>query len=134
MNEENKYYTPQIEEFHVGFECEVKDNDKVHEWFPIMCTMSTPFDVDSSHYSARVKYLDREDIESLGWEHIQEIEFTDHTVYQFVREKYILSFEYPKRLICVFQRRDDRTVEHSFISICKNKSELKKLMQQLNIK
>lgn len=136
MKEENKYYVPDITEFHVGFEFEfLKNTTWMKESF--LCNSQFEFTFDDFpelSKLSRVKYLDKEDIESLGWEHIQEIEFTDHTVYQFVREKYILSFEYPKRLICVFQRRDDRTVEHSFISICKNKSELKKLMQQLNIK
>jgi len=55
-----KYYTPEIEEFYVGFECELIDNDKTHKWSPIKCREETLYDVQSSHYNARVKYLDKD--------------------------------------------------------------------------
>jgi hypothetical protein len=127
MNEENKYYVPEISEFHVGFECELKDNDKVHEWFPIMCTMSTPFDVDSSHYSARVKYLDKEDIESLGFKQSERDEFW----YDHIEDRFWL---YKEDNLSDRWIIDDNESEYHFAGTIKNKSELKKLMQQLNIK
>jgi hypothetical protein len=78
----------------------------------------------------RVKCLDREDIESLGWEHKQYV---------------------PERNICLNFEMDDWYLNYWFGEIpyieigkddydigcslyIKNKTELKKLMKQLNIK
>jgi len=65
--EENKYYTPEIEEFFVGFEYEVYD--KLHG----VWNKENNFFLQQGDFkdSIRVKHLDREDIESLGWEHDQ---------------------------------------------------------------
>jgi len=65
--EKNKYYTPTIEEFHVGFEYELKTEG---EW------VSQTLDIDYSlnrvagglANNTRVKHLDQEDIESFGFE------------------------------------------------------------------
>ena len=64
----NKYYTPSIEEFHVGFECEIKIGDhwkniKAIEDIEEMLIYGIP-----KPNNSRVKYLDKDDIESLGWE------------------------------------------------------------------
>ena len=71
---DNKYYTPTIEEFHVGFEFEsnyvgfssdlkwrkILLNDS-HDWF------WTTYKQDAVETEFRVKHLDKEDIESLGF-------------------------------------------------------------------
>ena len=73
----NKYYTPEIEEFHVGFEYEIfEDFDYLPEksWHPQVygkngCSieeMDYVGGLDMGKF--RVKHLDREDIESLGFE------------------------------------------------------------------
>ena len=61
----DKYYTPEIEEFHVGFECEQKLLEEGAEWKPIRIHCLEMITHVSS--CARVKYLDQEDIESLGF-------------------------------------------------------------------
>ena len=68
--EENKYYTPEIEEFHVGFEFEdyLWIDDKWQYTKKIYGGSLLRKDADM-----RVKYLDREDIESLGFEHDKEV-------------------------------------------------------------
>ena len=65
---ESKYYTPSIEEFYVGFEYEVNygENDWQKE-----CLWAKPEVVTLPYMNLeniRVKYLDKEDIESLGFE------------------------------------------------------------------
>lgn len=81
-----KYYTPKIEEFYIGFECETLiqtweggDSEPVSEIEKVTIGGSYPFDrlvegdfiksggkLNLEHF--RVKRLDREDIESLeGW-------------------------------------------------------------------
>jgi len=68
----NKYYTPTIEEFHVGFEYEYQDGvdkDNKDVWKKTICTKSDFRYLSKTKIKdfRRVKYLDREDIESLGF-------------------------------------------------------------------
>ena len=80
---EKKYYTPSIEEFHVGFEFDVLNNkdkfyDPQHEvgkW--LNATVDNGIFSDLQNISRllidgqiRVKHLDREDIKSLGWKYV----------------------------------------------------------------
>ena len=139
MNMENNlYYTPTIEEFHVGFEYE-------RLWLHIEPPMwgKETFYLNDSHiklmqYSlsdieplARVKTLDQSDIESLGWE-------SD----QYVPERNIcLNFKKPNDWYLNYWFGQTPYIEISrdgYDTGCalnvKNKSELIKLMQQLNIK
>lgn len=61
----SKYYTPEIEEFHHGFIYEVYD---LHYHSDKMTWEKEVYGVTSEiTEGCRVKYLDREDIESLGW-------------------------------------------------------------------
>ena len=69
---ENKYYKPDIEEFHVGFEYEVED---LHDNLIDRCWRRQVFEGEDATIrewletnDVRVKYLDKEDIESLGFE------------------------------------------------------------------
>lgn len=70
---ENKYYTPTIEEFHVGFEYEFRHPDyKDGGWKKYSTPEFNHEREDSIPFNGRledfrVKYLDREDIESLGF-------------------------------------------------------------------
>lgn len=76
---ENKYYTPSIEEFHVGFEYETKISSNHDEWMAIkiispnqslsLCgTYRDDWELELVRVDeTRVKYLDKEDIEELGF-------------------------------------------------------------------
>jgi hypothetical protein len=93
--ENNLYYTPELEEFHVGFEIELL-NIENSQWGKYTITESDL--LDATHYESsalkhiledeyRVKYLDREDIESLGWDYdldsIGRCEYKDYMLYNF---------------------------------------------------
>jgi hypothetical protein len=124
MKEDNKYYTPAIEEFHVGFEYEWKD---VHTgiWHTHIAE-ETDFgtnDMDGSHESEyvfnqnfhsedviRVKCFDKEDIESLN-------------IPAYIKIKHILGHVY----------EITATNGRIFRGNIKNKSELKVLLKQLDI-
>lgn len=154
--EYNKYYTPTIEEFHVGFEFEYKP--KIGPWVKInnnnwmspskgmqldFCTeeelLRNINRLDQAlkrHDLIRVKYLDQEDIESLGWK-LYSQELTNRSNWCCFRntqlELYVqLNNNYFPRLLSFKSRGGDYT--GNFKIEIKNKSELKKLMQQLNIK
>lgn len=66
-----KFYTPQIEEFHVGFEYELHydDGDYFKKHTDKGCLIDKGlYDSFVKYRSLRVKCLDREDVESLGFE------------------------------------------------------------------
>jgi hypothetical protein len=67
---ENKYYIPEISEFHVGFEYESKTL-KNDVWEHRICASIDVFEAcEALKYDeniVRVKYLDRQDIEECGW-------------------------------------------------------------------
>jgi len=135
--ETSKYYTPVIEEFHVGFEYEVY-NETENKWISVK-TVLGDFEYLKHHFpilAPRVKYLDREDIESLGWK------FTDEDTFKFpCTEDYFWEMIYRDmsgsiliRIQTVSKEWDNVSVWNScFAGKIKNKSELIKLMKQLGI-
>lgn len=144
---ENKYYTPTIEEFHVGFEYEtkegfmdgtVKSKDDFYnaKWMPSLVSETSELayidrslsgkNTKNGLCGVRVKILDREDIESLGWKPRKDgaflFDFKDHEL--FLDENIIrisdmnpISYKYNSK----------------FQGEIKNKSELHRLMKQLKI-
>lgn len=159
---EPRYYTPSIEEFHVGFEYEEFHdrerykliNDNLNKWNKKVYTgiglhygqqnqekvWKAECFLDGEHKKDfRVKYLDREDIESLGWEPDFErawcIKGSDrHMCFYIENDIAAMTYRIDKGLVTI--RNKDQysgvTLEAATYKI-KNKSELKKLMQQLNI-
>lgn len=62
---ENKYYTPEINEFYVGYKYEVY-NSLLGRWIKEEVQSNECF-CDLQGEEIRTKYLDKQDIESLGW-------------------------------------------------------------------
>ena len=127
--ENNLYYTPTIEEFHIGFECEVlgiigaKEDERLFSQ-PTIISQKELLLID--RLEIRVKYLDQSDIESLGWR------FGTND-YVFPENKNVTYGQYK----LLFNNNELEIIHLSgtlFRGIIKNKSELIKLMQQLNIK
>ncbi len=132
---ESKYYTPSIEEFHIGFEYELlkKVSRYDNHWrFEILKKIFVPtkanrdFDwirlqIDLEDKEIRVKHLDKGDIESLGWKHGPRETFYEKGEYQL--------YEYDLGYIHIY----DGEANFVFRGTTKNKSELAKLMKQLNI-
>lgn len=129
----DKYYTPEIEEFYVGFEYET--NYLLKDWEKRTLTIQDADFFFSSYYSDavkvefRVKHLDQEDIESLGFE----LDLNHKDVrFNFLKFPYRFDFIPYRRTIeniCRWGEEEDLLKR---IKI-KNKSELKKLLKQLNI-
>ncbi len=129
----SKYYTPEIEEFHVGFEYEfsydeLSNNKRIEKWISTIMEKYDDFDfvqnkIDTG--SARVKHLDREDIESLEW-------VKDSGDCDYVKGKYQLEI-YPTIYgegLCLHITEDygNFLLFHGTI---KNKSELKRVLKQI---
>lgn len=140
---ENKYYTPEIEEFHVGFEYEEDDSEWSKRTFESYMDLEILND-DIREGNIRVKILNKEDIESLGWELICPAKSKNScSLYQWNKAYdyegsdleirwHISHYSDNKLIIHNNQYYDSEVV--IFSGTIKNKSELKKLTQQLNIK
>lgn len=132
---ESKYYTPAIEEFHVGFEYEVNFGDK---W--ISEVQLNGFLHNKKLENIRVKYLDKEGIESLGFKLDPEASSEREDRWNFElfldsNDRGIINYG-----ITLFDTTDliiytwNGSKEHIvFTGEIKNKSELKRLMKQLRI-
>jgi hypothetical protein len=119
----SKYYTPEIEEFHVGFEFEYRNIGG--EWevrsYPVdsyVHITQSLIDIDC----IRVKYLDREDIESFGFDFkgywIREEE---GSIYH--NDLYGLTYFNGTKTICIWERMQQGLEgENYFRGKIKNKS------------
>jgi hypothetical protein len=139
---ENKYYTPELGEFHIGFEFEYNNNAKSEKkkeprWIKHTVDMFDNQTYESGEYNeyayeyigmenCRVKYLDASDIEELGW--------TDYEPPFEYNHKWKLG-EWELNAWFNGEMPSVRIQEYPifFQGIIKNKSELKKLMKQLGI-
>ncbi len=142
MKEEDKYYVPSIEEFHVGFEYEEFSNR--NEWFKNDFGDSngefnnelTECNWNINRNKLRVKYLDKEDIESLGWIFEKQHPGLNDMTFSHSNREIMLEFE-DFNDILPFNVRiwegDCMNEINYFNGKIKNKSELIKLMKQLGI-
>lgn len=147
---DKKYYTPTIEEFHVGFEYqEMMANAHGKEVWHLK-SISKLLDIESLSsmiYAKwiRVKHLDREDIESLGWINHNDRGMQENYGDRFGvisdrgKKSYILNIWYTKQefnygvRVHISFKNQPYVAEDIFHGYLKNKSELKKIMKQLGI-
>lgn len=147
---QNKYYTPKIEEFHLGFLYEIKDVEqsaKVGEdvWHTLPYNGNPKFYVLDSlieQEEVKVKYLYKEDIEDFGFKetHVPDEECDLVPGYTFNKSNilhYVLYVEEGKYVITENKTYDEESGNHFtevvFKGVIKNKSELHTLLKQLNI-
>lgn len=116
---ENKYYQPELWELHIGFEYECRHGDT---WSTCLYKPSQQLEGRILEDLIRVKYLDKEDIESLGFKFIM----TSYDGYWELGD-ITLGYSYDKRLQI---RKGTETI---FLGTIKNKSELKRILKQVGI-
>ena len=158
LPDESKYYIPTIEEFHVGFNYEIWEKKLVYDkvWkfrvnkyiFNEKQVTQTFFNYnfieDLREGKIKVKLLDKEDIESLGFissNVIDVLKEEDEFIKGFEKNTYILYIQEDKKLVIYNQKEYDIsnkitgncTEEILFKGYIKNKSELRKLFKMLNI-
>jgi len=137
-----KYYTPEIEEFHEGFEYE--SQDIAADLMGIEWKKGTYSDGQLGAYlsdeikrgEVRVKCLDKEDVLSLGWETSRkyidiEDNFTIRGNFDRVFLLTLLTYNTVEDYVKIHTEDYEKEVFAGFI---KNKSELNRLMKQLEIK
>ncbi len=126
---ENKYYTPEIEEFHVGFEYEYKryDGKWIYQVFD-KGHLENEFDI---YDKFRVKHLDQEDIESFGWIHCGGKMSPGALQHYSKGEALMTHVENNNELNIYLEAYDYDSC--MFEGIIKNKSELRKVLSMLGI-
>ena len=144
---ENKYYTPSIEEFFVGFECEWQSKIRRESWNKQICDVDLiNIAYDSFEHSDieepfneqfRVKYLDSSDIEELGFK----LAFSDIGIecwklgnFELRTDVDLGAYIDSGNLYSIFYNPYGKQYNCVFSGIIKNKSELKKVLNMLNIK
>lgn len=138
---ENKYYTPDIKEFSVGFEYQFRDyNPDIQcSWISAIIKDGTQIDDIHRHrlrsndnvYELRVKCLDKEDIESLGFNNYTPPMEYDHTWhYLGSREPVLKAWFNNKYPVVRIYSSFPAIIFHGSI---KNKSELKRILKMLEI-
>lgn len=142
---ENNYYSPELAEFYEGFEYQklVTNLDGSTEWITKEYSL---IDKDSYYIANmfrdynflklneylknnfRVKYLDTEDIKSLGWIQIF-VGTTDQVLYE--KDGFELAFTDNIDFYGWNISIDNKNTNTSFKGIIKNKSDFKRLIKQL---
>ena len=95
---ENKYFTPDIEDIHIGYELEVNYNFKLNDIFHKKIIDS--FEELSDIYARmpgdcviRIPYLTKEQIEAEGWEYVKNTNTVDVDIcHIFNRNNYMLGW------------------------------------------
>lgn len=133
----DKYYSPEISEFHVGFEYEEKDREA---YIKRITDNDFTFDAEVTRDEInerllRVKYLDREDIESLGFKLLEKV--TDQNVFEKEygsdNNKIHIITGGGRRSMLLLVGNDDIPFVNwvvRFSGNIKNKSELKRILKQ----
>lgn len=154
----NKYYTPTIQEFHVGFEYEgYRDEfcpEHNQEWIELeFGRWNNPRTNERlieliNNFKVRVKYLDEEDFKDLGIKITKiyteeldaQLELDDYNLYEFNYDfdnnQLIIEHFYQSKMIAQTSYKERPDIYDSrtlFSGKIKNKSELKRLMYQLEI-
>ena len=127
----SNYYYPTVEELYVGFECEINAScvkppiyvKKVLNVLDMEWALTKNPSIDQE---LRVKLLDTSDIISLGWNQT----FDDR--YIFVLKGYVL-LKQPSNILYIYRNISNNDISTIFVGKVMNKSELKKLMIQLEI-
>jgi hypothetical protein len=140
----NKYYTPSIEEFYVGFEYESHQDPRTDDGWEKSILGRHDFKYvmrEDNDVDYRVKYLDKSDIEDLGFKLAGGKLIRDYRdSFEYHPDKhihYVLDYTYSINKVRIL--KEDSNYFHEdeivlFEGIIKNKSELKILLKQLNIK
>lgn len=142
----SKYYTPDISEFHVGFEYEKKSTiGGLWKEHIIEYGIDARYkEIDIEGETVRVKYLDKEDIESLGFGEFQKAvcgwyklegkfadSFASYGYWTKIRLLHCTSNNVIKIIAYEYDWLEKGCVLYQ--GKCNNKSELKRLLKQLNI-
>tara|TARA_R110000764_G_scaffold139641_1_gene227706 strand:- start:1843 stop:2238 length:396 start_codon:yes stop_codon:yes gene_type:complete len=130
---ENKYYTPEIEEFHVGFEYEAKPKGSTEvDYSPFTWRGDNSMITEFNSSAIRVKHLDREDVESLGFNALGSgwYQYRHGVMVPYWTKLKVRTWKGNEVIISGWREEEHGIL---FQGIIKNKSELKKVLKQIGL-
>ena len=143
METEAKYYTPSLEEFFVGFECEERYKDEFGQWMNY-----SPVTINRHEFvylfqfpdkwlpKFRVKYLTAEDIESFGFKLIFSdigIEYWKLGNFELRTDVDLGAYIDSDNLYSIFCNPYGKQYNCVFSGIIKNKSKLKQVLKMIGV-
>jgi hypothetical protein len=134
--EEDKYYVPEISEFHVGFEYE-QISSLGETWCEMISTTAEDLDVLTTEIElgyVRVPYLTAEDIQIEGYEMLFEISPSGDTY--FKKDKVTIWCDFNRHMVRVHYNDDGNNIvlfQSLGDSDIKNKSEFKKILKMIGV-
>ena len=136
---ENKYFTPDIEDFHVGYECEIlKENWEhfvfnVEEIIPVFARVNSKTIVSDK---IRVPYLTKEKIEAEGWEHVGG-KLLSGGFQDYQKDNFSMRYATDTRKLSIMVRDPSYSNEHFQVTIlkaeCKDINIFRKIIKLLGI-
>ncbi len=132
---ENKYFTPDIENLCIGYECEINNIHGKWESITITFTNSNSFyKTDLAEVCllvedkyVRVPYLTKEQIEAEGWELSSEDKYL-----QFVKPNYSISYVEKLHLLIVIALEEKQS-DVKYSGTCKDINTFRKITKLLGI-
>lgn len=147
-----KYYTPSLNEFHIGFRYEASreatliNEGKGNNWYSKSISSLQDFDTLGRYENLRVSYLDQTDIEDLGWSGYKRSICDWYYIKGFYQLKNQLKYSAFRLLHCrdrntvkitgfeyEYQLNEETEGEDLFNGECKNYNELKNIMTLIGI-
>lgn len=132
---EDKYYTPELSDIFIGQEIWVRGFTKIESYILILydlvdfCKMNSPL---YKGIPCQIKYLDEEDIESLGFIYDYDDSTSEVEKYYYHTDEEIdLYINFNSKEVIIVNRTKTKMI---FNGLIKSKSELKKLMKMLGIR
>jgi hypothetical protein len=138
---ENKYFVPDIEDLHVGYELETEVHDflKGFSWESVIIDVDTISSVCKSykHIKVRVPYLTKEQLEAEGWKEYK-LNDNEQAFGLYKKSGYNLRF-YENNIYCFSELMVGRGMEDCWDKIlyegeCKDINTFRKICKLLNIK
>jgi hypothetical protein len=129
---ETKYYTPNIREFHVGFEYQWRNKDGFpnNEWqHGEIKDLVQITDIHNSIYELRIKFLDEVDIEGVGWKR----KVISGNSGFWYNGDITIQYSMTTHRMYITQADEDKNNLVLFLGTIRNKSEFMRIMEQLLI-
>lgn len=129
---ENKYFTPDIEDFYVGYEFYFNNELEIFSTF----SKFTFDDVDDLINCSQVQYLTKEQIEAEGWKHTggKLLSFAEQ---HYVKSTYRVSYSIDSKKIKFFISDPDEIINYEdeciFNGECKDINTFRKIIKLLGI-
>lgn len=142
-----KYYTPEISDLFIGYECEVNPSKGYENQFhKVIIGYKEPegayttelsdlvIMMDDGYGEIRTKYLDKEDIESCGFECIDRFNFKRGDIHLNYNNLFLVGEDgfIVLSITGNYLKEDLQTIH--YYGRCKSINEFKKLLNWLNIK